>query len=131
MKDLLIYILQNITTDPDNVQVEEKDEEGVKHFVITTSPNDIGRVIGREGKIIKAIRSIMRVVAIQNNERVRVSVVSETEKPSENEETVTPETQEKALPEQTETPQEIPQETPQADPDSEPVPQDQAIDLDL
>lgn len=125
MKDLLIYILQNITTDPENVQVEEKDEEGIKHFVITTSPEDIGRVIGREGKIIKAIRSIMRVVAIQNNERVRVSVVSETEKPSENEETVILETQEKTIPEQTETPQETPQT------DSESTPQDQAIDLDL
>jgi len=81
MKDTLTFILKNITTHPDDLQVEEKIENGVKHLIITTHPEDTGRVIGKEGKIIKAIRTIMRVAAIQRAERVRVSIVSENNKP--------------------------------------------------
>ena len=80
MKDLLNYILQNITTQPDQIQIDEAEENDTTHYTISVHPDDVGRVIGREGKIIKAIRSIMRVVAIQKDLRVRVSVKSETEK---------------------------------------------------
>ncbi len=79
MKDILIFILKNITTHPEDIKVDEKIENGVKILTITTHPEDTGRVIGKEGKIIKAIRSIMRVAAIQKAERVRVSVVSESD----------------------------------------------------
>lgn len=103
MKDVLLYILQNITTNSEDVSIEESDEEGVKHFTITTHPDDVGRVIGREGKIIKAIRSIMRVVAIQQNERVRVSIVSENEQVTPTDQEITQEsTKESELTEQVE-----------------------------
>ncbi len=77
MQDALLYIVQHITSYPDEVKVEEKDENGVKLFTISAHPDDIGRIIGKDGKIIKAIRSIMRVIAIQKGEHVRVSVLSD------------------------------------------------------
>lgn len=99
MKDVLEFILKNITTVPDDVVIEEREEEGGTNYVITVNPADVGRIIGKEGKVIKAIRTIMRVIAIQKGVRVRVSVMSddkenmsETQVPgSENEVTVTEE----------------------------------------
>lgn len=91
MQDTLIFILKNIVTAPDDVKVEETvDETGTTNYVISVNPTDVGRIIGKEGKIIKAIRTIMRVIAIQKGLHVRVSVLSEndgveeTEAPLEN-----------------------------------------------
>lgn len=77
MRDILEFILKNITTVPDEVQVEERAEEGVTNYVISVNAADVGRIIGKEGKVIKAIRTIMRVIAIQKGVRVRVSVLSD------------------------------------------------------
>ena len=79
MKDVLEFILKNIVTVPDDVKIEETDEEGTTNYIVTVNPADIGRVIGKEGKVVKAIRTIMRVIAIQRGIHVRVSIVSETE----------------------------------------------------
>lgn len=77
MKEVLEFILKNITTLPDDVKIEEKDEDGGTNYLITVNPADVGRIIGKEGKVIKAIRTIMRVIAIQKGVRVRVSVLSD------------------------------------------------------
>lgn len=77
MKDVLEFILKNITTVPDDVQITEAEEEGGTNYSIAVNPADIGRIIGKEGKVIKAIRTIMRVIAIQKGVRVRVSVLSD------------------------------------------------------
>ena len=77
MQDVLMYILKNLTTVPDDVKIEETDEAGTTNYIVTVNPTDVGRIIGKEGKVIKAIRTIMRVIAIQRGVHVRVSVVSE------------------------------------------------------
>lgn len=108
MKDILEFILKNITTQPNDVRIEESDDNGVLHLTVTVNSEDVGRVIGKEGKIIKAIRSIMRVAAIQKGTRVRISVVSETEPASQESpgETPTPETpQQEVVLDQVETPE--------------------------
>lgn len=79
MKDVLEFILKNIVTVPDEVKIEETDEEGTTNYIVTVNSADIGRVIGKEGKVVKAIRTIMRVIAIQRGVHVRVSIVSETD----------------------------------------------------
>lgn len=77
MKDVLVFILKNITTVPDDVVIEEREEDGGTNYVVSVNPADVGRIIGKEGKVIKAIRTIMRVIAIQKGVRVRVSVMSD------------------------------------------------------
>lgn len=79
MQDVLAFILKNITTVPDDIKIEAQEEEGTTNYVITVNPADVGRIIGKEGKIIKAIRTIMRVIAIQRGVHVRISVVSEND----------------------------------------------------
>lgn len=80
MQDILSYVIKNIVTTPDDVKIEEVvDETGTTTYMVTVNPSDVGRIIGKEGKVIKAIRTIMRVIAIQKGVHVRVSVVSETD----------------------------------------------------
>lgn len=83
MQDVLEFILKNITTVPEEVKIDVQEEEGLPaqagttNYLVTVNPADVGRIIGKEGKIIKAIRTIMRVIAIQRGVHIRVSVVSE------------------------------------------------------
>ncbi len=79
MKDVLEFILKNIVTLPDEVVVVEENVDDTINYVVTVNVSDVGRIIGKEGKVIKAIRTIMRVIAIQKGVHVRVSVVSETQ----------------------------------------------------
>lgn len=80
MQDTLLFIIKNIVTVPDDVKVEESvDETGTTTYLLTVNPADVGRLIGKEGKVIKAIRTIMRVIAIQKGVHVRISVMSENE----------------------------------------------------
>jgi len=77
MQDILQFILKNITTVPEDIKIEVQDEEGTSNYIVTVNPADVGRIIGKEGKVIKAIRTIMRVIAIQRGVHIRISVVSE------------------------------------------------------
>lgn len=77
MQEILEFILKNITTMPDDVKIEVQEEEGTSNYIVTVNPVDVGRIIGKEGKVIKAIRTIMRVIAIQRGVHIRISVVSE------------------------------------------------------
>lgn len=75
MKDLLVYILRSIVDFPDEVIVDEQvKEDGFVVLMVSVNQGDMGKVIGREGKIIKAIRSLIRVVAIRENKKVSVEL---------------------------------------------------------
>jgi predicted RNA-binding protein YlqC (UPF0109 family) len=75
MKDLLVYILRSIVDFPDEVVIEEQvKEDGFVVLLVSVNQADMGKVIGREGKIIKAIRSLIRVVAIRENKKVSVEL---------------------------------------------------------
>jgi predicted RNA-binding protein YlqC (UPF0109 family) len=77
MQAILEFILKSIVTTPDDVKITVQDEEGTTHFIISLNAADVGRVIGKEGKVIKAIRTIMRVIAIQQGIHIRISVDSQ------------------------------------------------------
>jgi hypothetical protein len=79
MQDVLEFVLKNITTVPDDVKIEVEEQEGTTNYIVTVNPADVGRIIGKEGKVIKAIRTIMRVIAIQRGVHIRISVVSEND----------------------------------------------------
>ncbi|OGV96402.1 hypothetical protein A2W24_04710 [Microgenomates group bacterium RBG_16_45_19] len=74
MKDFLTLILTNITTHPEAVVIDTGEEDGYEVYTLTVDPEDMGRVIGKDGKVIKAIRSLAHVVAIRQNKRVRIKL---------------------------------------------------------
>ncbi len=75
MKDLLLYIAQNLVDNPDEVQITEREEEDEIVFQLKVAPSDMGKVIGRYGKIAKEIRILMRSVAQRQGKRVSVDIV--------------------------------------------------------
>ena len=75
MKDLLLYIAQNLVDNPEQVQVTERDEGDEIVFELCVAPGDMGKVIGRYGKIAKEIRVLMRSVAQKMGKRVSVDIV--------------------------------------------------------
>lgn len=76
MKDLLISIAQGLVEEPDavTVTVDEPDDEGVIVYHLHVSENDMGRVIGKQGRIAKAIRTVMRAAATRCDEKVAVEI---------------------------------------------------------
>lgn len=75
MKDLILYISKEIVENPEEISVEEStDETGLLTYLISVNPDDMGRIIGKEGKTIGAIRSLVRVAARKQGKRVRVDL---------------------------------------------------------
>lgn len=77
MKQLLEYIVPNIVNHPEDVVIGEAEENGLINLSIKVNPEDMGRVIGKSGKVIKAIRQIGRIIAIKKGVRVNIDVVDE------------------------------------------------------
>ncbi|NLX92631.1 MAG: KH domain-containing protein [Clostridiales bacterium] len=76
MKELLIAIAQGLVEDPSavSVTVDEADEEGTVVYHLHVGEADMGRVIGKQGRIAKAIRTVMRSAANRINEKVSVEI---------------------------------------------------------
>ncbi|MEK7525378.1 MAG: KH domain-containing protein, partial [Patescibacteria group bacterium] len=70
-------IIPNIVNHPEDVVITEESADGVENLSIKVNPEDMGRVIGKSGKVIKAIRQIGRIIAIKKGLRVNIDVVDE------------------------------------------------------
>ncbi|MBO5747325.1 MAG: KH domain-containing protein [Clostridia bacterium] len=76
MTELLVTIVSGLVSQPDSVTVtvDEPNEEGVTVYHLHVAENDMGRVIGKQGRIAKAIRVVMRAAANRNNEKIAVEI---------------------------------------------------------
>ncbi len=76
MKELLVTIAKGLVENPDMVSVDEDEinEEGIIVYHLHVAEEDMGRVIGKQGRIAKAIRVIARSVAIRSNTKVMVEI---------------------------------------------------------
>lgn len=76
MKELLITLAQGLVEQPDAVSVTEGDtmEDGTLVLHLHVAESDMGRVIGRQGRIAKAIRTVMRAAANRQNLKVSVEI---------------------------------------------------------
>ena len=75
MKDLLLYIAQNLVDNPDDVTVTERETESETVFELRVNTSDVGKVIGRQGRIAKEIRILMRAVAQRHGKRISVDIM--------------------------------------------------------
>ena len=75
MKELLYYIARSIVDHPDAVSVNEVTRDDMLILELSVDPSDMGKVIGRQGKIAKSIRSVVKAAAIRDNIRVNVDIV--------------------------------------------------------
>jgi hypothetical protein len=75
MKDLLEYIVKSIVAAPDEVKISEENSEDGLLIKLEVAPDDKGRVIGRQGRVAQALRTLLRVKAAKDNTRVRLEIV--------------------------------------------------------
>ena len=75
MKELLTYVARNLVDHPDQVSVTEIDGDGETILELRVAPEDTGKVIGRQGRIAKEIRTLIRSVAQRSGTRVSVELV--------------------------------------------------------
>jgi len=71
MKDLLEYLAKELVSKPKEVKIEEtKEDDGTVHLSLSVSPDDMGMIIGKGGKTIMAIRSLVKTAAAKAGKRV-------------------------------------------------------------
>ena len=75
MKELLTYIVQSLVDHPDEVSVTERKADGEIVFEVRVADGDMGKVIGRQGRIVKQIRVLMRAVAQRKGKKVSVEIM--------------------------------------------------------
>ena len=75
MKELLLYIARNLVSDPESVTVTEVPGEEELTLELRVAPDDMGKVIGRQGRIAKEIRVLMRSAAQRAGKRLSVEIV--------------------------------------------------------
>jgi hypothetical protein len=76
--DLVGYIAQHLVEDPDAVEVVDfEEDDGTVVFELKVAPDDMGKVIGKGGRMAKAIRTIVRAAAGQEDLRATVDIVDE------------------------------------------------------
>ena len=76
MKDLLEYLARSLVDDPDAVSVDSfEEEDGSLVLELHVADDDVGKVIGRQGRTIAALRSVLRACSTRHGRRVLVDVV--------------------------------------------------------
>ena len=75
MLDLIKYVVNQFAEDKENVEYEVVEKERVIEVTVTLSSSDMGKVIGRQGRIAKAIRTVMKAAANKDNKKVAVEIV--------------------------------------------------------
>lgn len=75
MKDFVTFIVKQIVDHPEAVEVSQNsDQPGLVDLQIRVDPEDMGKVIGKEGKIIKSLRDLVRVIATKQQVRFNLSI---------------------------------------------------------
>ena len=75
LKELLTYITQNLVDNPDEVNITERETDTETIFEVRVNASDMGKVIGRQGRIAKEIRALMRSVAQKQGRRISVDII--------------------------------------------------------
>ena len=75
MKELLLYMAKNLVDHPEAVTVTEIDDEDGKILELRVAEGEMGKVIGRQGRIAKEIRTVIKTVAQRTGEKVTVEIV--------------------------------------------------------
>ena len=74
MSELLAYLARELVDDPAAVRVEEEDREDALVLVLHVAPDDVGKVIGRQGRIARALRTLVRASSARDGRRVLVEI---------------------------------------------------------
>jgi predicted RNA-binding protein YlqC (UPF0109 family) len=75
MQELVEYLAKGLVDKPDDVRVERVEKDGALVLELHVAPDDVGKVIGRQGRIARALRTIVRAAGARSNERAQLEIV--------------------------------------------------------
>lgn len=75
MKELIEVIAKSLVKNPGQVSVTATEDKGVTVYEIRVAPEDMGKVIGKQGRIAKALRTVVKAAATRDNQRVMVEII--------------------------------------------------------
>lgn len=75
MKELIHYIATALVDHPDKVQIEEKEQDDTVVIELTVAKEDLGKVIGKQGRTARAMRSLLAAAAGKENKRSRLEIM--------------------------------------------------------
>jgi hypothetical protein len=79
VSELLAYLARELVDDPEAVRVEEEERDDALVLVLHVAPDDIGKVIGRNGRIARALRTLVRASSARDGRRVQVEIADPEE----------------------------------------------------
>ena len=77
MEELVTYLARSLVDNPDEVSVTRAERDGATVLELRVAQDDVGKVIGRQGRIARALRTIVRASGAHQNERVQLEIVNE------------------------------------------------------
>jgi predicted RNA-binding protein YlqC (UPF0109 family) len=75
MEELVRFIARNLVDEPDSVKVESREEGDTVVISLSVAPGDMGKVIGRQGRIAKAIRTVVKAASVREDKKYMVDIV--------------------------------------------------------
>lgn len=74
LENLLLFLALRLVDEPEKVEVEGRETDSRVDLTLRVAPGDVGKVIGRRGRIVKAIRTVIKAASVKANKRVNVEV---------------------------------------------------------
>ncbi len=74
LENLLLFLARSLVDEPEKVEVTGRETDSRVDLTLRVAPKDMGKVIGRRGRIVKAIRAVMKAASVKANKRVNVEV---------------------------------------------------------
>jgi uncharacterized protein len=74
LENLLLFLACSLVDEPEKVEVSGRETGSRVDLTLRVAPNDMGKVIGRQGRIVKSIRTVMKAASVKANKRVNVEV---------------------------------------------------------
>jgi uncharacterized protein len=75
VSELVEYLARRLVDEPDAVHVEEVEREGALVIQLHVAKDDVGQVIGRQGRIARALRAVVRASAVRRDQRVLLEII--------------------------------------------------------
>lgn len=75
MRDVIEMIVKALVDDSENVDIREVEQRGATLIEVRVAPNDVGKIIGKQGKTIRALRSLARIGGSKKNRRYLLEIV--------------------------------------------------------
>ena len=75
MKEVLVYLINSLVDEPSAVKLSSSEDGNIVRFRLSVAPSDRGKIIGKEGRVVKSMRTILQLVAAKNSKKVFLDII--------------------------------------------------------